>query len=88
MSKIGVIAVTRVLQRIIDAEASTSSRGIVVSVMSPGYCSTDMTNNEGDRTAAEGARTAVFLSLLPADFDGAKGAFWADEKELDWQAPS
>lgn len=33
----------------------------------------------------KGAHTPLFLSLLPENFDGPKGSFWAEESPIDWE---
>jgi hypothetical protein len=59
--------------------------GIVVSAMCPGYCKTEMTGGGGVLTAEEGAETAIFLALLPADFKGEKGKLWAEMKLVNFE---
>lgn len=76
MTKIAVNVLTRIQQKEIDNDKSRS--GIIVSAMCPGYCKTDMTNHGGLLSAEQGADTAVYLALLPADFSGQRGSFWAE----------
>lgn len=40
--------------------------GIKVNAISPGYCATDLNNNQGYLTAAQGASVAVRLATVPA----------------------
>ncbi|GLX01621.1 SDR family oxidoreductase [Microtetraspora sp. NBRC 16547] len=55
---------------------------IKINACDPGYCATDMNDHQGPRSAEEGARTAVRLSLLGAD--GPTGAFVGGEGSLPW----
>ena len=76
-SKLGLIALTRVLAR---EEAS-----LAVNSCDPGYCATDQNNNQGTRPAERGAVTAVWLALQePATC--VSGRHFYDEAELDWLA--
>ena len=34
---------------------------------------------------SKGAQTPIYLSLLPKEFEGLKGAFWAEMKVEDWK---
>ena len=81
-----MIAANRIFQRMIDSDdgARTSKRNVVVSAICPGYCATDLNNSSGNLTPEQGAETAIFLALLPAEFNGPKGAFWTVKKEVDW----
>ncbi|CAH9104296.1 unnamed protein product [Cuscuta epithymum] len=51
-----------------------------VNAISPGFCKTDITNNLGPLTAAQGAEYVVRLALLPKD--GPSGCFFNMTKEL------
>jgi NAD(P)-dependent dehydrogenase (short-subunit alcohol dehydrogenase family) len=59
-----------------------AARGGKVNAVAPGRCATDMTGNEGPRSAADGARIAVAMAML-AD-DGPTGAFLSDEGPVAW----
>ena len=67
-------------------ETQTATKNVLVSAMCPGYCATDLNKHSGPLTAEQGAQTAIFLALLPAEFNGPKGAFWAEKKVVDWTA--
>jgi carbonyl reductase 1 len=73
MSKLGIIAFTKVLARV--------RPDLLVNSVDPGYCATDQNNNQGTRPAAVGALTPFFLATVDADFTG---KHWFDEKEIQW----
>jgi len=56
--------------------------GLKVNAACPGYCSTDLNNHSGFRTAAQGAGTAVRLATLGDD--GPTGGFYDDEGTVAW----
>ena len=58
------------------------STPIKVNAADPGYTKTDMTHNDGSRTAEEGARIAIELATLPAD--GPTGGFFDDAGPIPW----
>lgn len=75
MSKLGVIAMTKILAR--------REPGMRINCCCPGYCATDMSSHKGTRTAEHGARTPAMLALsVPAD--GPTGKFFVDEAEVEW----
>jgi len=77
MSKLGVIALTRVLAR--------EHRDMSVTSCCPGYCDTDMTSHKGPRSPEEGARTPAMLATLPHDSAlAASGKFFENEAESEW----
>ena len=57
MSKLGLIALTKVLAR--------ENPQVMVNCVDPGYCATDQNANRGTTTAEQGARTPAMLALLP-----------------------
>ena len=76
VSKAAVNALTRTLA------AEVAGAGILVNSMSPGWVRTDMGGPEAPRDVAEGAETAVWLSLLPSN--GPTGQFFRDRKAIPW----
>ncbi|RSM86087.1 SDR family NAD(P)-dependent oxidoreductase [Kibdelosporangium aridum] len=56
--------------------------GILINAADPGHCATDLNNNTGFRTAAQGAAIAVKLATL--DDDGPTGGFFNDDGPLPW----
>ena len=75
MSKLGVIAMTKILAR---AEPS-----IMINSVDPGYCKTDQNANQGTLPVEFGARTPVWLSLLPNQ-DFITGSHFFDQKKINW----
>lgn len=78
VSKVGVIAMTRVFARTLPTMSFTCC--------CPGYCDTDMTSHKGPRPPEHGARTPAMLALLP-DKEAllASGKFFSDGKEISWK---
>eukprot|EP01035_Chromulina_nebulosa_P017532 gene17532-23094_t len=74
ISKLGVIALTKVLAR--------NYPNIIINACCPGYCKTDMSSHGGNRSAEEGARTPFYLSTLTTG--SVTGKFFYDEKEIVW----
>lgn len=58
--------------------AKNDNRGVLINCCSPGYVKTDMSGNKGGTTWDIGARTSVWLSLLPAGMDGPQGCYLAE----------
>jgi carbonyl reductase 1 len=77
VSKIGVIALTRILA------AEQAERGVTISCCHPGYCSTDMTSHRGTRSAAAGAETTAWLAAGGGGTEAA-GKLFKDKKEIEW----
>lgn len=55
---------------------------IKVNAICPGYCATDLNNNSGPRTAAQGAVAAVHYATLPDD--GPTGGFFDEDRAVAW----
>jgi NAD(P)-dependent dehydrogenase (short-subunit alcohol dehydrogenase family) len=77
MSKAALNAQTRIV-----AAELASGGDFKVNAMCPGWCRTDMGGANATRSAAEGAETAVWLSLLPED--GPTASFFKDKKPIAW----
>jgi carbonyl reductase 1 len=77
-SKVGLNALTRVLAR----ELASDPRGILVNAACPGWVRTRMGGASAPRTPEQGARTPVWLALLPKD--GPSGGFFRDERAIPW----
>jgi NAD(P)-dependent dehydrogenase (short-subunit alcohol dehydrogenase family) len=77
VSKLGVIALTRILA------GEQSKRDVTVSCCCPGYCYTDMTSHRGTRSPAEGAETPAWLAAGGGGTDAA-GKFLKDKKMVEW----
>lgn len=79
MSKLGVIALTRVMaHRETEMYPGTP---LLITSCCPGYCATDMTSHKGGRTAEHGARTPAMLALANSV---PNGRFFTDEAEVEW----
>jgi carbonyl reductase 1 len=79
VSKAGLIGGTRALAN----EAKGNECGVLVNSCCPGYVNTDMSKGNGTKTPDEGAQTPVWLAIQ--DFGGKTGAFYREEKEIEWQ---
>jgi carbonyl reductase 1 len=77
VSKLGVIALTRILA------AEQAERGVTISCCSPGYCYTDLTSHQGNRSPAEGAETPAWLAAGGCGSKAA-GKLFKDKKEVEW----
>ena len=55
---------------------------IQVNCMCPGWCRTDMGGWDADRSAEQGAGTAVWLATRPDGFES--GCFFHDRKKIEW----
>lgn len=78
VSKIALNTYTRILAR----ELERDPRRIKVNAACPGWVRTDMGGNAAPRSPDEGAKTPVWLALLPDD--GPTGGFFRDEKPIPW----
>ena len=76
ISKTALNALTKILASEVHGE------NILINTMSPGWVRTDMGGRNAPRTPAQGADTAVWLSLLPDG--GSSGRFFMDRREIDW----
>jgi len=73
MSKLGIIAFTRILAR--------DYPEIMVNSVDPGYCATDQNNMQGFRPAERGAVTPFLLATTEQAFSG---RHWFDEQQIAW----
>jgi len=73
MSKLGIIALTRVLAR--------DYPNMMINSVDPGYCATDQNQNQGNRPAERGAVTPYLLATTDETFSG---LHWFDELETKW----
>jgi NAD(P)-dependent dehydrogenase (short-subunit alcohol dehydrogenase family) len=78
VSKVGMNALVRVLAR----ELAGDTRRILVNAACPGWVRTRMGGRGAPRSVEQGARTPVWLALLP---DAAPtGGFFRDERAIPW----
>jgi carbonyl reductase 1 len=73
MSKLGIIAFTKILAR--------DHPEIMVNSVDPGYCATDQNNMQGFRPAERGAVSPLLLATTEQKLSG---KHWFDEKEIAW----
>eukprot|EP00920_Eleutheroschizon_duboscqi_P019907 GHVT01047673.1.p1 GENE.GHVT01047673.1~~GHVT01047673.1.p1 ORF type:complete len:183 (-),score=25.36 GHVT01047673.1:632-1180(-) len=81
VSKAALLPLTTVYAR------AGANRGIFTSACCPGWCRTDMGGQSANLSAEEGARTPVFLALIPddkVDWKEKKGQFFMHEKRVNW----
>jgi carbonyl reductase 1 len=78
-SKAGLIGGTRALAKELEAKGSK----VLANSCCPGYVNTDMTKGNGTKTPDDGAKTPVWLAIQ--DFGGKTGAFYRDEREIEWK---
>jgi NAD(P)-dependent dehydrogenase (short-subunit alcohol dehydrogenase family) len=78
VSKIAMNALVRVLAR----ELAGDPRRILVNAENPGWVRTRMGGRGAPGSVEDGARTAVWLALLPEG--GPTGGFFRDEKPIAW----
>ena len=79
MSKLGLIALTRVLAR--------QHPDMMVNSVDPGYCCTDQNNNLGPVDAADGAYTPYLLTQMECDEASGEvmsGLHFYEQQEIPW----
>jgi NAD(P)-dependent dehydrogenase (short-subunit alcohol dehydrogenase family) len=78
VSKVGLNALARVMAR----DLREDPRRILVNAGSPGWVRTAMGGSGAPLSPAEGARTPVWLAMLPDG--GPSGGYFEDEREVPW----
>jgi carbonyl reductase 1 len=78
VSKIALNTLTRILAR----ELAGDPRSILVNAACPGWVRTRMGGAGAPRSPEDGARTPVWLALLPPS--GPSGGFFRDERRVPW----
>ena len=84
VSKVGVSALTRIQQQIMDT--SNRDLDIVINCVHPGFVNTDMSSHRGHFTPEEGAKPIIYAAKLP-EKSMIRGKFiWYDCTIVDWEA--
>ncbi|XP_066284357.1 carbonyl reductase [NADPH] 1-like isoform X2 [Branchiostoma lanceolatum] len=81
VSKMGVTALSMVLQRQFDA---TPGADVVVNAVCPGWVKTDMGGASAGRSVEKGAETPLYLALLPPNVSSPRGKFLRDKEILSF----
>jgi len=82
VSKVAVSALTRIQQRQFNDDSRCD---LVINHCHPGYVDTDMSSHKGPLTPHQGAVSAVYCALLPADITSPRGDYiWLDTTIKDW----
>lgn len=76
MSKLGIIAMTKVLAK--------KYPNIMSNSVDPGYCATDQNNNQGFVSAERGSFTPFLLATLSRDQINRSGGHFFEEQEIIW----
>lgn len=76
MSKAALNALTKL------TAAEVGKGNVKINALCPGWCKTDMGGADATRTPEDGAKTAVWLAMLPDD--GPSGGFFHDNREIAW----
>lgn len=84
VSKVGLIAYTRVLAKL--EAANGPNKHLLINYVCPGYCATDLNGNAGHLTAEQGARTPVLVALWGAEeVEQPTGKFFTEGAQIEWQ---
>jgi carbonyl reductase 1 len=81
MSKLGIIAMTKILAREYHPNNNNNMMTIMVNSVDPGYCATDQNDHQGYLPAARGAVTPCMLANLPTFVTG---KHFFQEQEIAW----
>ena len=76
-------AAVNALIKNLAAETGQGKRGVLVDVMCPNHCRTDMGGPDAPRSAKEGADTIVWLATREGD-DLETGLLWEDRQIIPW----
>ncbi|KAK7106386.1 carbonyl reductase [NADPH] 1-like [Littorina saxatilis] len=82
VSKIGVTAMTQIQQQ--EMDQSGHKDDILINACCPGWCRTDIGGHGASKSAAQGADTPVYLSLLPPGTRSPRGALLSDRTIQKW----
>lgn len=76
-------AAVNALVKNLAAETGEGKRGVLVDVMCPGHCRTDMGGADAPRSAEEGADTIAWLATREGD-NLTTGVLWEDRQIVPW----
>lgn len=83
ISKLAIIALTKIL--------AAKNPNMIINACCPGFCATELTSNQGNKSVSEGAVQPVKLALLQPTIrdDGSihfphSGRFFAEGNEVEW----
>jgi NAD(P)-dependent dehydrogenase (short-subunit alcohol dehydrogenase family) len=76
MSKAALNALTKL------TAAEVGKGNVKINALCPGWCRTDMGGAGATRSPEDGAKTAVWLAMLPDN--GPSGKFFHDNREIPW----
>jgi carbonyl reductase 1 len=84
VSKIAMNAYVRILAR--ELESPRDPRAILVNAACPGWVRTAMGGASAPRSVEAGAKTPLWLALLPVanEAAGPTGGFYRDERPIPW----
>ncbi|XP_037687679.1 carbonyl reductase [NADPH] 3 isoform X3 [Choloepus didactylus] len=82
VSKLGVTVLSRIQARSLEEKRKVDR--ILLNACCPGWVKTDMAGDFGSRTAEEGAKTPVYLALLPPDATEPHGQLVRDKVVQNW----
>ncbi|XP_021041185.1 carbonyl reductase [NADPH] 1-like [Mus caroli] len=82
VTKIGVTVLSRILARKLNEQRRGDK--ILLNACCPGWVRTDMAGPQATKSPEEGAKTPVYLALLPPDAEGPHGQFVQDKKVEQW----
>ncbi|XP_030897257.1 carbonyl reductase [NADPH] 1 isoform X2 [Leptonychotes weddellii] len=82
VTKIGVTVLSRIHARNLSEQRKGDK--ILLNACCPGWVRTDMAGPKAPKSPEEGAKTPVYLALLPSDADGPHGEFVMEKKVEQW----
>lgn len=82
VSKLGVTVLSRILARRLEEKRKADR--ILLNACCPGWVKTDLGGAHASRTVEEGAKTPVYLALLPPDATEPHGQLVRDKVVQNW----
>uniref|UniRef100_A0A8C5MAW9 carbonyl reductase (NADPH) n=1 Tax=Leptobrachium leishanense TaxID=445787 RepID=A0A8C5MAW9_9ANUR len=81
-SKIGLTVLSKIQARILDA--TRKEDGILLNACCPGWIKTDLGGPNAPKSVEEGAKTVLYLALLPPDVTSPHGEMINEMKVVEW----